>query len=60
MSNRNNDRLLAPEEPKSIINKGEHNGLFDFVRPTHFVDLPSKGKFYDKNHTLYNLSLIHI
>ena len=60
MNNRNNDRLLAPEEPKSTINKGEHNGLFDFVRPTHFVDLPSKGKFYDKNHILYNKDSVEI
>jgi|3_EtaG_2_1085321.scaffolds.fasta_scaffold42316_3 hypothetical protein len=59
MTNRNKDRIVAPEQP-SNTNSSEHNGLFDFVRPTHYVELPSKGKFYNKEHKLFEKETIEI
>jgi len=39
----------------------EQSGLnLNFVIPTEFVELPSKGKFYSQNHPLYGQSSIEI
>ena len=36
------------------------NKLLDFVSPTQFVDLPSKGRFYPENHPLHNKDSVEI
>ena len=38
----------------------EISQMFEFVAPTEFVDLPSKGKFYAQGHPLYNQDVIEI
>ena len=59
MTNRNDNTLVAPSEPVQQNTK-PHNGLFDFVNPTAFVDLPSKGQFYNDEHPLKNKDSIEI
>lgn len=62
---RNSDRLgpSVPEQaetpPQMTQNEGGSGG-FSFVVPTEFVDLPSKGRFYNENHPLYNQDTIEI
>ena len=34
--------------------------MFDFVAPTEFVELPSKGQFYPQGHPLHNQEVIEI
>ena len=36
------------------------NPLLNFVSPTEFVELPSKGKFYSEAHPLYNVDVVEI
>ena len=50
-----------------IDRSGAHGGssdeisqMFDFVSPTEFVDLPSKGKYYPEGHPLRNQDVIEI
>ena len=50
----NKDRLQAPAESSDPAEAmaGKTNSLFDFVSPTHFVELPTKGRFYPEGHPL--------
>ena len=56
----NQDRLAAatpdPAEPAAE----QKNSLFDFVNPTEFVDLPTKGRFYPEEHPLQNKEVVEI
>ena len=58
MSNRNNPNRTGaggqPSDPASIL------GGLDFVTPTEFVELPSKGQFYSEGHPLHNQEVIEI
>lgn len=57
MSRNSQDRLgVQPEQtqPEKKIN------ILDFVNPTEFVKLPSKGKIYDESHPLHNKESIEI
>ena len=38
----------------------EISQMFDFVSPTEFVELPSKGKYYPEGHPLRNQDVIEI
>jgi hypothetical protein len=58
---RNEGRLEAKKtkhsQPPVIDNK---ESIFNFVTPTEFVDLPSKGKFYPEGHPLHEVESIEI
>ena len=62
MSNRNNEsRMGANNIPSPQNDKPETKpGLLDFVSPTQFVDLPSKGRFYPESHPLHNKDSVEI
>lgn len=58
---RNEERLGAKDQagaeaPPTTSN----NSILDFVLPTEFVDLPTKGKFYPEEHPLHNQESIEI
>lgn len=60
MAARNNkDRLGGPGGSKSGDDTPTTN-LLDFVVPTEFVELPSKGEYYAKNHPLHGQETIEI
>jgi hypothetical protein len=57
MSERNNEQRLAVDQPASVSTEQKEDkkaDLLSFLSPTHFVDLPSKGRFYPPEHPLYN------
>jgi hypothetical protein len=57
----NKDRLAAPASPDPVEPSAENKGsLFDFVNPTEFVDLPTKGRFYQEGHPLQNKEMVEI
>jgi len=50
-----------PEEgKKSNSSSDELSSMFDFVAPTEFVELPSKGKFYPPEHPLHKQDVVEI
>tara|TARA_R100001594_G_scaffold40274_2_gene72087 strand:- start:1209 stop:2045 length:837 start_codon:yes stop_codon:yes gene_type:complete len=58
---RNEGRLEAKKaknSPPPVVDNKE--SIFNFVTPTEFVDLPSKGKFYAEGHPLHNVDSIEI
>ena len=58
---RNNQDRLAAATPDPVESKAEQkNSLFDFVNPTEFVDLPTKGRFYPEGHPLQNKEVVEI
>ena len=59
---RNDERLGATEVANSAntIPQEETKGILDFVLPTEFVDLPTKGKFYPPDHPLHNQESVEI
>jgi len=60
---RNRDRLGAQQPDTSAppqLTQNDNSGGFNFVVPTEFVELPSKGKFYPPNHPLHNQDVIEI
>lgn len=59
---RNDERLGANEVANSAnpIPQEEVKGILDFVLPTEFVDLPSKGQFYSEDHPLHNKESVEI
>ena len=59
MTNRNNDRMMAPLPPQQTEQKPQ-NSLLNFVAPTEFVELPSKGLYYPEGHPLKGKSSIEI
>ena len=58
MSNRNNDDRIGSanqsSDPVAVTNP------LDFVTPTEFVELPSKGEFYPESHPLHGEEVIEI
>ncbi|MEK9698415.1 MAG: hypothetical protein VW270_21775, partial [Candidatus Poseidoniales archaeon] len=40
--------------------QSQNDNPFSFIVPTEFVELPSKGRFYDENHPLHNQETIEI
>jgi hypothetical protein len=58
---RNEDRLGAIDQTGAEAPPPtEKNSILDFVLPTEFVDLPTQGKFYPKDHPLHNCDSIEI
>lgn len=63
MSERNNEQRLAVDQPASVSTEQKQETKTDplsFLSPTHFVSLPSKGKFYPKNHPLHGKDTVEI
>ena len=71
MTVRNNQDRLGPRTmssdppiPESILQQQKENSspqpTLQFVTPTEFVDLPSRGKFYSEGHPLHNIETIEI
>ena len=64
MARRNNEdrvgakKAASPGPPVAAI-QGENN-LFNFATPTEFVELPSQGKHYPKDHPLHNQETVEI
>lgn len=56
---RNNKRLGGPVE-SSQPTEATTSRLLDFVKPTQFVELPSKGKHYPEDHPLKDKEVIEI
>jgi hypothetical protein len=56
---RNSDRLGGPV-PASDPTPQAVDQLFNFVVPTEFIDLPSKGRFYPSGHPLHGEETIEI
>jgi len=65
----NEDRLgvAHPSEPPPMIPTTENNpsdpapsAPLQFVTPTEFVELPTKGRYYPKEHPLHNEEIIEI
>jgi|ETNvirnome_6_100_1030635.scaffolds.fasta_scaffold04477_3 hypothetical protein len=56
---RNLERLGLGKKPDNIDAPQAGGGL-EFVTPTEFVDLPSKGLFYPEEHPLHNVDTIEI
>lgn len=50
----------AAVEAAAPAEEGSYKSPLDFVTPTNFVSLPSKGKGYPANHPLYNKEVIEI
>lgn len=48
------------EGKKNNSSSDELASMFDFVAPTEFVELPSKGKFYPQDHPLFKQDVIEI
>ena len=61
MSRRNNlERLGAPQPDAPTPPTTEASDLFAFVNPTEFVELPSKGLHYPKEHPLHGQTVVEI
>lgn len=61
MAARNNkERLSAPGAGATDDAVASTPNLLDFVVPTEFVELPSKGEFYSKDHPLHGQSSVEI
>ena len=60
MTNRNNDRMMAPLPPQQNTQPQPQNNLLNFVTPTEFVKLPSKGKYYPDGHPLKEKETLEI
>lgn len=57
----NQNRLSAASDAGAVEASTEQkNSLFDFVNPTEFVDLPTKGRFYAEGHPLNNKEVVEI
>jgi hypothetical protein len=60
---RNNDERTgaksAPDAPSVVLNK-QAAETFNFSVPTEFVDMPSKGKYYPKEHPFHNKESVEI
>jgi len=52
---------MAPAELPVVPESKEKEGsTFSFAVPTEFVELPSKGRFYNENHSLHNKEFAEI
>ena len=56
---RNDNRLGAPQMPP-IPQTNTTNNLLQYVAPTQFVELPSKGIPYPPKHPLHNKESVEI
>lgn len=60
---RNNDERIGAvqqqDSPAPTQAQGAMNGL-NFIAPTEFVEIPSKGKFYPQGHPLHNKDVVEI
>jgi len=57
---RNEERLGTKDQSASQPPITEKNSILDFVLPTEFVDLPTKGRFYPEEHPLHNKESVEI
>ena len=58
---RNEERLGAKDQTGAEAPPiSEKSSILDFVLPTEFVDLPTKGRFYPEDHPLHNQESIEI
>ena len=58
---RNNQDRLGIQNPGNDPHLEEtKNPILNFVIPTEFVDLPSKGKFYPSDHPLHDVETVEI
>lgn len=60
---RNDDRFgaVGPAEQGDIAPQiAEKTSILDFVLPTEFVDLPTRGRFYPEEHPLHNKESVEI
>jgi len=55
---RNSNRTGTPKVPRPAPVPDDNN--FSFVTPTEFVELPSRGQFYDENHPLHDSDVVEI
>lgn len=60
MPRNNSARTSAPEEPQVQQTSQSLESILNFVVPTEFVNLPSKGLFYKSDHSLHNKEAIEI
>ena len=65
MSVRNNDERTGAKRPDASspipqVQQDVPASTFSFVTPTEFVELPSRGRYYDKDHPLHNVETIEI
>ena len=60
----NEDRFGVPPEGLEATNQPaevpQNQESLKFITPTEFVELPSKGHFYDLNHPLHNQDVVEI
>ena len=66
MSVRSNENRLGID-PSAVDNENTdlkqvsaNTTSLKFITPTEFVDLPSKGQFYNSDHPLYNQDVVEI
>ena len=58
---RNEERLGAKKQAGAEVPPiTEKDSILDFVLPTEFVDLPTKGKFYPEDHPLHDKESLEI
>lgn len=57
---RNAGRLDAPKGNTTPVLVEEKKSILDFVTPTEFVEIPTKGRFYPDGHPLHNVETIEI
>jgi len=60
MPRNNQDRLIDKKKPEDDSSPASVNALLDFVVPSEFVDLPTKGKFYSKDHPWHDKESVEI
>ena len=60
MPRNNQGRLDNKPEAGADAPLPDANSLLQFVNPTEFVELPTKGRFYPANHPLHNAESIEI
>tara|TARA_R110002153_G_scaffold7679_4_gene34304 strand:+ start:1262 stop:2122 length:861 start_codon:yes stop_codon:yes gene_type:complete len=57
---RNNDERTGAVQQSDSPAPSQKTGQLNFVLPTEFVQLPSKGKFYKEDHPLWNQQTLEI
>jgi len=65
MSIRNNEDRLGAKNPDAssptpLVQQDTSTPIFSYVVPTEFVELPSRGRYYEKDHPLYNQETVEI
>ena len=54
------NQSAGAEAPPEVLMQSDKKDSLNFVVPTEFVELPSKGKYYPENHPLYMQESIEI